>query len=97
MKFTEEQIAAFKKEHGDIFLLEFPEVNKSAILKKPTRAQVGHSMSAGSDALKKAETLIHNCWVAGDEEIKTNAGLLIGAIPTLDKIIEVKSAELKKL
>jgi hypothetical protein len=97
MDFTDKQIEEYKKTHGDIFLLEFPEVNKSAILKKPTRAQVGHAMSAGSDGLKKAEILVTNCWVAGDEEIKTDAGLLIGAMPTLDEMIGVKTAELKKL
>lgn len=96
MEFTKEAIEKAKKEHGEVFLLEF-EGGLSALLKKPTRAQVGHAMSAGSDPVKKAEILITNCWVEGDEQIKTDPGLLIGAIPTLDQIIEVKAAEVKKL
>lgn len=96
MKFTKDQIDTAKKAHGDIFLLEFTS-GESALLKKPTRQQIGHAMSQGQDPIKKAEILIAGCWIQGDEQIKTDAGLLIGAIPTLDSIIEVKSAEVKKL
>lgn len=97
MKFTKEQIAEAKKKHGDVFLLEFEEGNTSALIKKPTRQQVSFAMSLGNDALKKTESLLTQCWIDGDKVIREEAGYLIGAAPMLDEIIEVKTAEVKKL
>lgn len=96
MEFTQEKIDAAKKAHGDVFLIEF-EGGHSALLKKPTRQQLGYAMSAANDPIKKTEILITSCWIEGDDIIKSDPGLLVGAAPQLDAIIEVKSAEIKKL
>lgn len=41
-----------------------------AVLKKPGRRELGLAMAAGKDPLQMAESLIKNCWLEGDEEIK---------------------------
>lgn len=96
MKFTQDQIDTYKKQHGDIFMCEAGEL--SCILKKPTRQQVGMAMTLSKqDPLKLTEVIIVNCWVAGDEEIKTDVGALMGITGQIDQILEVKNAEIKKL
>ena len=49
------------------------------------------------DKMKYNEILLNNCWLAGDEEIKTDDALFLGVSTKLGELVEVKEAELKKL
>lgn len=93
---TKEQIESWKKKHGDVF-----EVNvdgRTAYLKKPDRKVLGAASVLGKDdPMKYNETLLENCWLGGDEEIKTDDSLFLGVSSVLAEIIEIKKAEIKKI
>ena len=47
--------------------------------------------------MKYNEIMLRNCWLAGDEEIKTDDALFLGVSAKLGELIDIKEAELKKL
>lgn len=94
---TQEQIEDLKAKHGEIFMLEF-EDGKKAYLKKPDRKVLSFAMTKmQTNPLGFAETILNQCFVAGDEEVKTQDTYFFGAAAQLEGLMEVKNAELKKL
>ena len=94
MKFTKEQIKDWKAKHGELF--EITVEDKSCILHRPTRKDLSYA-SAVKDPIKMSEVMLNALWVAGDEEIKEDDSLFLAAIQKMQKILEVKEAEIKKL
>jgi hypothetical protein len=95
-KVTEEQINEWKKKHGDVFLVRVD--GREAYLKKPDRKTLGAAAVVGkNDPMKYNEILLGNCWLGGDEVIKTDDSLFLGVSAKLADLIEIKEAELKKL
>ena len=92
---TAEQIAVWKKKHGDIFKVEVGD--SVCYLKKPDRKTVKYVASVGNDPIRGNEILLENCWLGGDDAIKTDDSLFYGASSRLKEIVEVKDSELKKL
>jgi hypothetical protein len=93
---TQAQIDEWKAKHGSVFYVEIE--GKKAYLKKPNRTALSAAAVVGkTDPMKYNEILLNNCWLAGDEEIKTNDDLFLGVSAKLSEIIEIKEAELKKL
>lgn len=93
---TPEQIEAWKQKHGDVFAVTVG--NSVCYLKRPTRKAISYASVAGkNDPLKFNEVLLNDCWIFGDERIKTDDSLFIGAAGKLAELIEVKEAEIKKL
>lgn len=93
---TEEQIEAWKKKHRDVFCVQVD--GKTAYLKKPDRRALSAAAVIGkTDPMKYNEVLLNNCWLGGDEEIKTDDELFLGVSAKLGDLIEIKEAELKKL
>lgn len=89
-------IEELKKKHGEIFLIEFED--KKAYLKKPSRQVLSLAMSKmQTNPLGFAETILNQCFIAGDEDVKTNDAYFFGAAAQLEGLMEVKTAELKKL
>ncbi|WP_260377574.1 hypothetical protein [Candidatus Ornithobacterium hominis] len=67
-------------------------------MKTPDRKTLSYASSiASKDPLKFNEILLNNCWLEGDEEIKTKDSLFLAASSKIAEIIEVKEAELEKL
>lgn len=96
MDFSKEQIAAFKQKHGEIFMISVD--GKSCLLRKPNRKELSYASVAGKDnPLRFNETILNACWLAGDEEIKTDDTLFLSASAKIADIIEIKEAELEKL
>lgn len=94
---TQEQIQEWKERYGEIFRIDF-EDGKKAYLKKPDRKTLSFAMTKmQTNPLGFAETIINNCFIGGDEEIKTDDSYFFGASAQLEGIMEVKTAELKKL
>lgn len=95
-KLTKEQVEELKSKHGDVYEIEVD--GKFCYLKKPTRKVLSAAANAGQkDVMKYNEIILANCWLSGDEEIKTDDALFLGASGVLAEIIEVKEATLKKL
>lgn len=98
MIFTDEELQAFKAKHGKIFLMTIED--KSCVLKNPDRAVLGYASKIQADSgdpMKFNEALLENCWVAGDEEIKTDDAYFFAASGQLDKLLSFKVAELKEV
>ena len=95
-KATKEQIAEWKAKHGNIFRIKVED--SVCYLKKPSRKALGYAATAGKDnPLKFNEVILNDCWIAGDEEIKTNDELFLSVSPKLNELIEIKETELEKL
>lgn len=93
---TPEQIATWKEKHGEIFAIRAE--GHVCYLHKPSRRAISYASVAGkTDPLKFNETLLRECWLGGSEEIRKNDDLFLAASGVLDRLIEVKEAELEKL
>lgn len=96
MNFTKEQIEAYKKEHGELTLVQAGD--KTCILKKPTRKTISYaSVAASNDPLKYNEVILKECWVDGDEEIKTDTGLFLSVSAKLNELVGLVEVEMVKL
>ena len=93
---TEQQITQWKAQYKDIYQIE---VDCSVCyLKKPDRATMKAITSIGmTDPIRSNEVLLENCWLGGDENIKTDDEKFFGVSAKLADILEMKQAELKKL
>lgn len=93
---TPEQIEAWKRQHGDIYAVECGD--SICYLKKPSRKALGYaSYASKTNPLNFNETILNDCWLGGDESIKTDDAKFLGVSQTLGQLIEVKEAEIKKL
>lgn len=93
---TQKQINEWKAKYGEVFKLKIED--KECYLKTPDRKTLSYASSiASKDPLKFNEILLNNCWLEGDEEIKTKDSLFLAASSKIAEIIEVKEAELEKL
>ena len=95
-KTIEQKISVWKAKHGDVFQVEVD--GRVAYLKRPDRKVLGAAAVTGkSDPMKYNEVILNNCWLEGDEEIRTNDAMFLGVSAQLAEIIEIKEATLKKL
>ncbi|MBN1250687.1 MAG: hypothetical protein JXA16_01030 [Bacteroidales bacterium] len=96
-KVTKEQIAEWKRKHGDVFKYT-TEDGKICYLKRPDRKILAYAKSvAGSDPMKFNELLLENCFIEGDDAIKIKDKYFIGISSKLEELIEVTVGELEKL
>ena len=96
MEVTKEQIQEWKKKHGKVFKISCD--GKSCYLKRPSRKTLGYASVAGKDdPLKFNEVILRDCWLGGDEEIRTDDVLFLSVSSQLANIIETKEAELEEL
>ncbi|AYZ11915.1 hypothetical protein EGY05_08240 [Chryseobacterium arthrosphaerae] len=92
----QKQIDAWKAEHGEVFKITVGD--KSCYLKKPGRKVLSFASAAGTkDPMQFNEVILRECWLGGDEEIKTDDGLFLSASAKLPELIQVVEAELVKL
>ena len=95
-KTIEQNSSECKAKHGDVFQVEVD--GRVAYLKRPDRKVLGAAAVTGkSDPMKYNEVILNNCWLEGDEEIRTNDAMFLGVSAQLAEIIEIKEATLKKL
>lgn len=93
---TEQQIEGWKKQHGEVYLVEVG--GRKAYLRPADRKTISYATAVGAkDPMAFNEALIQNCWLGGDEEIKTVDSLFMGASAVLHELIEVQTASIKKL
>ena len=95
-KATKEQIAIWKNKHGDVYEIQVE--GKFGYLKKPDRKILSYATSVGqNDPMKFNEMVLANCWLGGDEELKTKDEYFFAVVEKMNVLIEVKQAEIKKL
>lgn len=93
---TEEQIEDFKKQYGEVYTIGDDEVK--CFIHRPTRqimdAASAVSANTGKDS-KFNETILKNCWLAGDKRMLEQDDYFYGAAKLLNKITIAKDLELK--
>ena len=95
MEITQEKIEGWKKQHGDIYLIEVED--KACVVRKPNRKDLSFAMLLKDDPIKFNETFLNNLWVDGDEELKTNDDYFLAVSSQLGELLQIKEASLKKL
>lgn len=94
MEYTDIQIKAWKAQFGELH--EITVEDKSCIIRKPNRKDLSYA-STLKDPIKMSETLLNQLWVAGDEEMRNDDNYFLAAVGTLEEVLKVKTAEIKKL
>lgn len=93
---TKEQIQEWKKQYKDVFVISVED--KKVYLRTPDRKTLSYASTlATKDPLKFNEVILDNCWLGGDEEIKTNDELFLAVSSKLPDLIQIKEATLEKL
>jgi hypothetical protein len=92
---TAEQIAGWKKKHGDIFKAVVGD--SVCYLKKPDRKTMSYVATLGNNPVRANEALLENCWLDGDEDIKKDDDKFFGVSAQLAEIVQIKEAEITKL
>ncbi len=93
---TKEQIQEWKKQYKDIFVISVED--KKVYLRTPDRKTLSYASTlATKDPLRFNEVILENCWLGGDEEIKTNDELFLAVSSKLSDLIQIKEATLEKL
>ena len=96
MEALEKQIAEWKKKYGNVYELEVD--GKKCWLKSPDRKILAMaSVESGADEFKFNEIILENCWIAGDDEIKSEERLFLGVCRKISYIVDVAEATIKKL
>ncbi len=91
-----EQIAMWKNLYREVFSVIVED--SICYLKKPDRVTIKAIASVGTnDPIRGSEILLENCWLGGDENIKTDDEKFFAASQQLTSLLQVKQAELKKL
>ena len=90
------KIDGWKKKHGDIFSYEADGL--ICYMHRPSRTTIAAASVVGKeDPFKFAEIVITNCWLGGDEELRTNDKYFMGLSQKVSELVEIKVGELKKL
>ena len=93
---TEEQIAMWKNLYKKVYEVEID--GSVCYLHRPDRKTISAATSIGAtDPIKYAEIILENCWIAGDDSIKTDDEKFFGVSSHLDKLMTVGKAQLKEL
>lgn len=101
---AEDHVAEFVVPEGDTpedielkaNMLKIEATTVKAYLKKPSRKVISMATAVGGkDPIRFGELILENCWLGGDECIKTNDDLFLAANAILGNLIKIKTATLK--
>ncbi len=93
---TAEQIAKWKKQHGEIFAYEADDL--ACYLRRPDRQTVELASVRGQNSpFKFTEVILANCWLGGNEELRTGDNYFMGLSQIVSDLVEIKKGELKKV
>lgn len=90
-----EQIAEWKRKHGDVFKVSVG--GSVCYLKKPDRKTMGYVASLSDNPIRANEVLLENCFLGGDETMKTDDEKFYAVSGKLNELVVIKDAEIKKL
>jgi len=100
---TPEEIKAFKTTYGKVYKLsvksdEDDSIEAQCFIHKPSRQVL--DLAASSSKVKDSkfnETILKNCWLAGDKSIVENDDHFYAVSKQLNSVIKFKEAELVEL
>ncbi len=97
MDHSQERIDALKKEHGSIFKYTSKD-GKSCLLRSPNLKIIDACRTvANGSTVKFDKALVENCWIEGDEELRTNDNYCMGLFDWLPAIIKKVDGQLEEL
>jgi len=93
---TAQQVEQWKRKHGEVFVYEADDL--ACYMKRPDRQVVELASVRGQESpFKFAEVIIANCWLAGNEELRTEDRYFMGLSQKVSELVEIRTGELKKL
>jgi len=93
---TPEQIEAWKKKYGNVFVVEAD--GKKGYIRAPKRAEVGMATAyQATSPFKATEFILQNCWLGGDEVLMNEDRYFYGLNAQIAEIIDVAEVQVKKL
>jgi|SRR6218665_116154 len=94
-KLADAEVETLKAKFKDVF--EITVGGSVCYLRKPNRRELGAATSlAQNDPMAFNESLLADCWLAGEEAIKTDDELFLSVCAHLPALVEVQASELKK-
>lgn len=94
-KVTATQLEQWKALYGKVW--EVVVEDKVAYFKKASRATMRAALSfLEKDRIKYMEIIIENCWIGGDEAMKSEDEYFYGLMGVVPELAEAKNAEIKK-
>jgi len=107
MQITQTKLDQYKKKYGNIHLIEViledgsnevEPVTAQAILKHPSMDVVLAASDSYPDSpIRQGIMILENCWVEGDERIRTIDEAKAGAAIQAASLFRIKLASIKKL
>ena len=99
---TKEEIALMKKQYGDVVALKVKvnEKETAVCYLKPVGRDVAAkamSMYAEKQIIPTGEFIINNCWIQGDDRIKTNDKIAMAAAVQANQLVEFLESSVEKL
>jgi len=98
---TELQISEWKKKYTDIYeiiIVNDEGVEFKTYFRKPDLKILSASAKfAESDPIKSGLVLFDNCWLGGDEAVKSSDELKMSCLQELGKLFKIYQATVKKL
>lgn len=92
----EQKIEGWKRKYTAVFCYEVD--GKRCYLRTPDRKALSAAAAIGkNDPLKYNEILLNNCWLEGDDAIRTEDKYFLGISGQLAEIVEIAEGNLKKL
>jgi len=88
---TAEEIAAWKKEHGKVFVAKAD--GHVAYYRKPTRKDLSYAMTLQNQPLEMSEALLKNCFLGGDSVLHEETDYLLGSDALVAEMLTVKKVE----
>lgn len=96
---TKEEVEKLKAIHGPLKYFQSADKKAAAIFKAPSRKilKMAHANNGESNSITYNETLVNNCFVAGDEQMKTEDKYLLSVGPRLQEMVPMAELEIKDL
>lgn len=93
---TEEVIAGWKAKYPK-GIAEISNTDFKGWIRKPTRDEMRELMSLQTDPVTYTERILDMIWLGGDDQLRTDDEEFYSVMPEVQKVMDIKHAELKKL
>jgi len=100
---SQDQINAWKKQHGDIYAIDVNTDDKgknkaTGYFKKPNLAIIGAaSKYIETDPMQSSAIMFDSCWLGGDPEMQNVDEVKASAMGKLGELFKIREASIKKL
>lgn len=101
-KLKDVEVDLLKKSHGEVYEIIVPANDEGtemtyAYIARPKRKILEAVFGMiNTNPIQAADVLMKNCWLAGNDLIKTDDDLFMAAAPLVLSIIKIRQGEIKK-